>query len=72
MGNKNALISVVLNGLTGPIKVKGVEYNQPMPAFKFLSDKDVAAVVSYIRTNLGNKAGAVTIDDVIKVRKAKK
>jgi glucose/arabinose dehydrogenase/cytochrome c5 len=71
-GNKNALISVVLNGMTDPIKVKGVEYNQPMPAFKFLSDKDVAAVVSYIRTNMGNKAGSVTIDDVTKVRKAKK
>ncbi len=58
--------------MSGPIKVKGVEYNQPMPAFKFLSDKDVAAVVSYIRTNFGNKAGGVTIDDVSKVRKGKK
>jgi len=71
-GDKESLISVVLNGLSGPIKVKGVEYNQAMPAFKFLSDKDIAAVVSYIRTNLGNHAGAVTIDYVSKVRNAKK
>jgi glucose/arabinose dehydrogenase/mono/diheme cytochrome c family protein len=71
-GDKEALISVVLNGLSGPIKVKGVEYNQAMPAFKFLSDKDIAGVVSYIRTNLGNQAGAVTIGDVSKVRNAKK
>ena len=69
-GDKKSLISVVLNGMSGPIKVKGVEYNQPMPAFKFLNDRDVAAVVSYIRTNFGTKAGDVTAADVRNVRKA--
>lgn len=71
-GNKDALISVVLNGLSGPRNVNGVEYNQAMPGFKFLNDKDVAAVVSYIRTNFGNKASAVTAADVSNVRKIKK
>lgn len=69
-GDKKALLAVVLNGMTGSIKVKGVEYNQAMPAFKFLSDKDVAAVLSYIRTSFNNRAGAVTVEDVSKARKA--
>ena len=71
-GDKKSLIAVVLNGMSGPLHVKGVEYNQAMPSFKFLSDKDVAAVVSYIRTSFGNKAGAVTIEDVAKARKSEK
>ena len=71
-GNKDALIAIVLNGLSGPINVDGVEYNQAMPGFKFLKDKDVAAVVSFIRTNFGNNAGSVTPADVSKVRTTKK
>lgn len=71
-GNKNTLVSIVLNGLAGPRKVHGVEYNGAMPAFRFLSDNDVAAVVTHIRTGFGNKAGAVTGKDVAIIRKAKK
>ncbi|HEV7330911.1 MAG TPA: PQQ-dependent sugar dehydrogenase [Flavisolibacter sp.] len=70
--DKKALIAVVLNGKTGPSKVNGVSYNGAMPAFKFLSDKDVAAVVTHIRTSFGNKAGAVTAAEVAAVRNAKK
>jgi mono/diheme cytochrome c family protein len=33
-----------------------------------LSDSDLAAVLTYIRTSWGNKADAVTADDVKKVR----
>ena len=35
-----------------------------------LSDADLAAVLTYIRSSWGNKAGAVTADDVKTVRAA--
>lgn len=60
---------VVLNGLNGAITVKGQSYNGVMPAWKdVLSDREIAAVVTYERNSWGNKAGVVTPDDVKKLR----
>ncbi len=72
LGDKNALISVMLKGLSGPIVVKGQKYDQEMPSFNFLSDKDISLVASYIRSQFGNKATAVTAADVKLVRNVKK
>lgn len=59
------VISIVKNGKSGPITVKGTKYNGQMPAWKgTLSDGDIAAVVTYIRNSWGNKAGAVTAAQV--------
>jgi glucose/arabinose dehydrogenase len=68
-GNKTALISIVLNGRAGPRNVQGVEYNGAMPSFKFLSNKDVASILTHVRTGFGNKASAVTAEEVAKTRK---
>src|SRR5690242_10132134 len=41
-----------------------------MPAFGWLlSDKEVAAVLTYVRNTWGNAASPVTADDVAKARK---
>jgi len=66
-------IRVVLHGLNGPITVKGQKFNGTMPAFgtgQPMNDADVAAVLTYVRTSWGNKASAVTADDVAKERAA--
>jgi len=70
-GSAKDVITVVLNGKSGPITVNGQGYNGQMPAWKTsLSNKDIAAVVSYIRSGLGsNKASAVTEQDVAKLKK---
>jgi glucose/arabinose dehydrogenase len=68
LGNKDKLIPVILKGLSGPITVKGQKYNQEMPAFDFLSDKEIALVTSYIRTNFGNKGSAVSAAEVARIR----
>jgi thiosulfate dehydrogenase len=39
-----------------------------MPAFTTLDDRDVAAIVTYIRTAWGNSAGPVSADQVAKLR----
>lgn len=70
-GNAKDVITTVLNGKTGAITVNGASYNGTMPPWKAsLSNKDVAAVVTYIRTGLGNnRASAVTEKDVAKLKK---
>jgi len=70
-GDPKKVIKVVGNGLTGPIEVGGTKYNGQMPAWKAsLSDKDIANVVTFVRTSLGsNHATAVTESDVKAVLK---
>jgi mono/diheme cytochrome c family protein len=71
-GNKKYLVETLVNGLSGPLKVKGISYNQSMPSFHFLSDKDVADVLTYIRSNFGNRADKISSAEVSKIRKVKK
>lgn len=72
LGDKNALIHIVLKGLSGPLTIKGKKYDQQMPAFNFLSNKEIALVTSYIRTQFGNKASTVSETEVSRVRAAGK
>ncbi|HLI96394.1 MAG TPA: cytochrome b N-terminal domain-containing protein [Candidatus Baltobacteraceae bacterium] len=70
-GPAKDVITTVLDGKTGPITVNGSGYNGTMPPWKAsLSNNDIAAVVTYIRTGLGNnRASAVTVQDVAKLKK---
>ena len=67
-GDKKRLIEVVLKGLEGPIDVNGETYNNVMPQHSFLSDEDVALVLTYIRQNFGNEASEVKAEEVEQVR----
>jgi mono/diheme cytochrome c family protein len=65
------LAHIPLLGLNGPVMVKGEPMNFPsgMAAMgAALSDSDLAAVLTYIRSSWGNKAGEVTADDIKAVR----
>jgi mono/diheme cytochrome c family protein len=67
-GEKDTLISIVLNGLQGPIEVNGEQYNNVMTPHNFLSDDEVAAVLTYVRNSFGNNASEVTADEVAALR----
>ncbi|HEX8039793.1 MAG TPA: c-type cytochrome, partial [Chryseosolibacter sp.] len=69
-GNKERLIGIVLKGLEGPIDVNGEEFNATMPQHSFLGNAEVANVLTFIRSNFGNKASAVTPEEVEAVRKS--
>jgi glucose/arabinose dehydrogenase/cytochrome c553 len=71
IGKKDQLIKILLKGLSGPIVVKGVKYDQEMPAFNFLSDAQIAAVATYIRTSFGNKASVITKEEIKAARDRK-
>lgn len=70
VGPVSNLIRIQLRGLRGPIKVKGVEYNFPagMAPMAYQDDKQIAAVLTYVRNNFGNKASAVKADQVAALR----
>jgi mono/diheme cytochrome c family protein len=66
-----ALARVPLAGLNGSIQVAGHEWNLSMaPMGAGLSDADLAAVLSYIRSSWGNQSSAVSADDVKNARAA--
>ncbi len=69
-GDKARLIRLVLHGLQGPITVEGRAYNGMMPAWKALSDAEVAAVLTFVRSSFGNAADAVTVAEVAAERAA--
>lgn len=63
------LAHIPLAGLAGKVTVEGKDWNMSMAAMgATLSDSDLAAVLSYIRSSWGNKAGPVTADDVHAIR----
>jgi mono/diheme cytochrome c family protein len=67
------MIRIVLNGLAGPIDVAGAQYNNVMVPWRdTLKDDQIAAVLTYVRSEWGNKADAVTPEEVAKVREATK
>lgn len=68
LGDKERLVKVVLNGLSEKIEVNGVTYQGVMPNHSYLSDKDIADVLSYVRSSFGNDAPAITTDEVATIR----
>lgn len=63
------LIQTVLNGRTGPITVNGVQYGGNMPSWRGqLSNAQIAAVLTYVRTMWHNSAPAVSEDQVAAAR----
>jgi len=61
-------VAAVINGLSGPITVNGVDYNAVMPNLSHLSDSNVADVVTYVLNSFGNGGGAVSAAEVAAVR----
>jgi cbb3-type cytochrome c oxidase subunit III len=56
-----AMIAIIVNGRSGPLTAAGKSYNGKMPTWKGqLSNADIAAVATYIRSAWSNKAAGVT------------
>lgn len=68
LGDKERLIGVVLNGLSEPIEINGMTFQNAMAPHNFLSDEQVAGVLTYIRNSFGNEASEVTAEEVAAVR----
>lgn len=70
-GDAEVPIKIVLSGLTGEMTRDGTIFNGMMtPWASALSDAEIAAVLTYVRSNFGNSADAVTEAQVAGVRAA--
>ena len=70
LGDKKKLISIVMNGLSG-VEVEGEDYSNVMAPHNFLTDQQIADVLTYVRNSFGNKASAVTVAEVKAARPKK-
>lgn len=69
LADKETPIRILLHGLSGPLTVKGRTYYNVMPAFHDkLSNEEIAAVITHVRSQWGNNAPAVTAAEVDSVR----
>lgn len=75
-GSEERLIKILLYGLEGEIVVRGNTYNGAMPAFGpgpgglNIGDRDIGAVLTFIRQAWGNNAGEITEEAVAAVRES--
>lgn len=61
-------IGVVLNGLSGPVKVNGKDYASVMPPMSQLNDDEIANILTYVLNSWENPSGRVGKDEVAAVR----
>jgi len=66
----NHLVKILLQGLQGPIQVKGENYNNAMPPWQQLKDDQIAAILTYIRAEWGNQAPPITSEFVAQIRES--
>ncbi|WP_247236402.1 c-type cytochrome [Telluribacter sp. SYSU D00476] len=64
-GDDKRLALIVLHGMEGPLEVAGKKYDAPdilpvMPAHSSMDDATITAILTYIRNEWGNNAGAVS------------
>ncbi len=68
-GNPAAVIAIVNDGLEGRVVVNGEAYSGIMPRWKgLLSNEQIAAVITYIRSSWKNRAPGVSGADVASVK----
>lgn len=68
-GDERVLALILVFGIHGPIEVAGQAFKGQMPAFAHLSDAELSAVGSHIRTSWSNQASALELDTVAQARK---
>lgn len=71
LGDKTKLSKILLNGFSERVEIEGEMYNNVMPSFNYLTNQQIADVLTYVRSNFGNKASAVNAAEVNKVRMGK-
>jgi nitrite reductase (NO-forming) len=70
MGDRERAIRVVLGGLTGPVQVRGQDFNGMMPPQgAVLNDRQVADVLTYVRSHFGNHGDAIRETEVAAARR---
>jgi mono/diheme cytochrome c family protein len=69
-GGSRRLGMILLKGLQGPVTVEGHQFNGAMPPWgTTLTDKKIAAILTYVRQSFGNTAGPISQEQIADARK---
>jgi nitrite reductase (NO-forming) len=68
MANRENSIRGVLAGRSGEVVVNGKKYNAVMAPLQYLTDEQIANVVTYVRNSWGNLGDAVSAQEVRRIR----
>ncbi len=69
--NPKVPIRILLHGMQGDVEVKGETYNNQMPSWgDQLNDRQIAAVLTYVRSSWSNDADMIAPSQVAKIREA--
>lgn len=66
--DKQKIIAVVLKGMSDRIPLDDEYYSNVMASHSYLTDQQIADVLTYVRNSFGNKATAVTAAEVKAIR----
>jgi mono/diheme cytochrome c family protein len=70
-GPEGRIVRIVLHGVGGPIEVAGQTHDLSMPGFEsILTDAEIAAVVSHVRSRFGGINTPVSAATVAQIREA--
>ncbi|HKK44919.1 MAG TPA: cytochrome c [Balneolaceae bacterium] len=68
--NPSVPVRILLNGLSGQVKVNGQTYQGVMPSFRArLGDAEIAAILNYLRSQSNANLPDISQDDVLQIRK---
>lgn len=65
---KERVMRIVLEGLTGPVVVNGKTFDGVMPPLAHLTDRQIADVLTFVRSSFGNRGDAVREEEVALAR----
>jgi nitrite reductase (NO-forming) len=69
MADRERAMRIVLNGLTGTVKVNGNDFTSVMPPMSQLNDDEIANILTYVRNSWGNvDPVAITSAEITKMR----
>lgn len=67
-GDADTLIGIVIHGMDGEIEVNGETYNTVMAGLPYLSDREVADILNYVKKRFGSDGETITVKQVKTVR----
>jgi hypothetical protein len=62
---RKELPCVIKEGLSGPLEVNSIAYNQEMPGIKSLKPVEIQNIINYITSAWGNKSSFFKEDEII-------
>ena len=70
LGKTDLSARIIMHGLSGPVTVSGRTWHLEMPPLPFLSDDDIANVLTYLRREWEHNGSPVSPKDIASIRAA--